>query len=122
MYKNHFIVYLQPASQFVESCVGTSISITCTVTANYLSWKANNVTHSFSMSGGNANKNIGDFYFELLSNNSQELVSMATLSNIDSNDNGTVLICASSILPNPTPKQKANITIIVHSTGTLFIH
>ena len=122
MYKIHFIVYLQPASQFVESCVGTSINITCTVTAEYLLWKVNDMTRDFSMNGGNANKNIGDFYFELLSNNSQELVSMATLNNIHSNDNGTVLICESSIVPNPTSEQKANITIIVHSTGSLFIY
>ena len=74
------------------------------------------------MEGGNSPKYIEDLKFILLFNALQKLISLATLNSINSNDNGTLLIGKRTILPNASPAQMANSTIIVHGTGTEFIY
>ena len=101
------------------------MNITCKVKTDLLGWKINNMVLLFPASGVNGPVMVGDTKFILLSESEQEVVSRATLSNINSNHNGTVMTCVNTLIryPGPKPEEMASITIIVKGTDfSIFIN
>ena len=111
------VVELQPASESVEVCLGAAVQVNCTTETDRLLWKTTPECR-VSYDKGNAQP-LGvvtpfcDFEAVLLSTNSS-LMSTATLSNVNSSHNGTVLTCVNTIVQvDLEPDQMASITIVV---------
>ena len=110
-------VELQPSSEYVEVCSGTTVQINCTTGTDDLYWSATPECQVSYDKDDTALVGVGmrfcDFKAILLST-SPSLMSTATLSNVNSSHNGTVLICQNTIVPvNLGPDQMASISIFV---------
>ena len=117
---NVFSVDLQPAYDFLDVCIGDGLEVTCTADTPTLSWEINGVMQIFTrVSMVNTVILVGDVELMLLSTG-QELVSTATLNNINPIHNRTVLTCLNVL--NPLPEEMVNITIIVQGKGITMAH
>ena len=88
-------------------CIGDGLVVTCTVLTVGIFWEVNGEMEGFTIiSTVHSVKMVGNFEILLVSV-SPDLVSTATLTNINSNHNGTVLTCLNS------QEETSNLTIIV---------
>ena len=111
-----FAVELQPAYPLLDACVGDGIVVTCSVTTIVVYWIANGESEGFTkVSPVNSVKMVGNFEIMLVSV-APTLVTTATLNDVNSNHNGTVLTCSTTLEDTPPPEDAANITIIVQGT------
>ena len=98
------VVELQPSSELVEVCLGTSIEVNCTTETDDLLWGTSPAAECHVFCNKDDTAFVGfvipacDFEAILLST-SPPLLSTATLSNINSSHNGTVLTCLNTIIP-----------------------
>ena len=94
-------------------CVGDELVVNCTVNSFAIFFEVNGELKGFTgLSSINSVEMIGNFEIMLVSV-SPELVSTATLNNINPNHNGTVLTCLTDIDDDLPPEEMASITIIV---------
>ena len=107
-------VELQPSSESIEVCLGSTVEVNCTTFTIDLYWETTPECF-FSYDSGNIVGLVGmfcDFEVILLST-SPSLMSTAALNNVNSSHNGTVLTCINTILPNPGADQMASVRIFV---------
>ena len=117
------IVELQPSIESVELCSGTHVQVNCTTGTDDLYWRTSPECRVSYEKDDTALVGVVrpfcDFEAILLST-SPSLVSTATLSNVNSSHNGTVLTCVNTIIQvNLAADQMASITIIVRGN---FVH
>ena len=97
----------------LDVCVGDELVVTCTVNSFQIFFEVNGKSIGFTiLSAVNSTEMVGGFEIMLVSTG-QELVSTATINNINPNHNGTVLTCLTAIDVDLPPEEMANITIIV---------
>ena len=113
-------VELQPAYGLLDACVGDGIAVTCSVTNFVVYWIVSGESEGFTKAAPvNSVNMIGNFEIMLVSI-VPNLVTTATLNDVNPDYNGTVLTCSTTFEVNPSPEDAANITIIVQ--GTTLIH
>ena len=98
--------------EYVHLCVNTSFNATCsTSSTTILVWRLSTTSGAATFTRGTVTQQmIGDFLLVLLSQNPYE--STATLSNVESHHNGTILVCANTT-SKPSPSEMATITLLV---------
>ena len=111
-----FLVELQPSSESVEVCSGTTVQVNCTTATDHLFWRA--PPECFVSYNKDDTALVGvvrpfcDFEAILLSTD-PSLMSTATLSNVSSFHNGTVLTCVNTIVQvGLGPDQMASIIFL----------
>ena len=111
------VVELQPAGESTEVCSGTAVQVNCTTETDDLYWTT--TPTCFVSYDKSVTTDVGvvrtfcDFEAILIST-SPSLMSTATLRNVTSLHNGTVLTCRNTIAQfNLGPDQMASISIIV---------
>ena len=107
-------VELQPSSESIEVCVDDTVEVNCTTFTEYLYWET--TPECFVLYLGTTMAGlVGTFcdFEAILLSTSPSLMSTATLRNVKSSHNGTVLTCLNTILLNPTADQMASISIFV---------
>ena len=108
------VVELQPSSESVEVCLGTTVEVNCTTETNFLLWSTSPECgipyskHSTDFVG--VVRTFCDFEAILLST-SPSLMSTATLSNVNSSHNGTVLTCANTLVVGLGEDQSLSIIV-----------
>ena len=107
-------VILQPASDSIEVCIGSTVEVNCTTFTADLAWETDDCFIGSYVRSANTDivQEGCDFVVKLVSSNPW-LVSTATLNNVQPIHNATVLTCLNTILPSVTEEQMASITIIV---------
>ena len=107
---------LQPSSESVEACLGSTLEVNCTTFTQYLLWET--TPECFSFYNNQNSELVGvvrtfcDFEVVLLS--TSPLMSTATLSNVSYAHNGTVLACWNTVVQLTRKEdQMVNITIFV---------
>ena len=107
---------LQPSSESVEACLGSTFEVNCTTFTRYLYWET--TFECFSYYNNPESELVGvvrtfcDFEVILLS--TSPLMSTATLSNVSYAHNGTVLTCWNTVVQvNRKKDQMASINIFV---------
>ena len=115
-------VTLEPAKEFLAVCVNSSLTITCSTTTSALEWDFIPQQGNYSLaeyefynfqSTLDLVDMVGVFKVKLIAK--YPLVSTATLDDVDSTHNGTILVCANTPLENRKPDQFAQVTILVES-------
>ena len=107
-------VGIQPSSESMEACIGSTAEVNCTTFTQDLYWETTPGCF-YSYDNDNIVGLVGmlcDFEVILLST-SPSLMSTAILRNVNAAHNGTVLTCVNTILPNPGADQMASIRIFV---------
>ena len=111
------IVELQPSSESVEVCSGTAVQVNCTTETDDLYWRTTLECRVSYDKDDTAlvGVMIPSCVFEaILISTSPSLMSTATLSNLNSSHNGTVLTCVNTIVPvGLGPDQMASIIFLV---------
>ena len=109
-----FAVELEPSSNFVEVCLGTTVEVNCTTETNFLLWSASPeccIPYSkASTDSVGVVRWFCDFEAILLST-SPSLMSTATLSNVNSSHNGTVLTCSNALVVGLGEDQSMSIIV-----------
>ena len=119
------VVELQPSSESVEVCLGTAVDINCTTGTNSLYWTTTPECSIFYNADDTAL--VGDVtpfcdLEAILLSTCPSLMSTATLSNVNSSHNRTVLTCVNTIVQvGLGPDQMASIIILVRGMQTIYI-
>ena len=107
---------LQPSSESVEVCLGSTVEVNCTTFTQYLYWETTLECVSFYDNGDSELVGVVRTFcdFEVILLSTTPLMSTATLSNISYAHNGTVLTCWNTVVQvNRKEDQMANISILV---------
>ena len=122
---------LQPSSESVEVCLGTTFQVNCTTETDHLRWRTSpqcQVSYNkddIDLVGDVIQR--CDFEAILLSTSPSLLMSTVTLRNVNSSNNGTVLTCLNTIIAlNLGTDQMASISILVrgnvhHQRAHIFV-
>ena len=105
---------LHPSSEHIELCTGSTVEVNCTTFTQDLYWETTPdcfVTYDRDTTVGL----VGTFceFEAILLSTSPSLMSTATLSNVNSSHNGTVLTCANTLFLDRNADQMASISIFV---------
>ena len=90
----HCAVELQPSGEYIHVCVGSTVEVNCTTFTQDLYWETTPDCF-LTYDANNAVGLVGTFcdFEAILLSTSPSLMSTATLSNVSSDDNGTLPTC-----------------------------